>query len=744
MAVKARRKGTPRFILKPSAAAILMAFAAPGAAIAQSAEPTLPEVEVSSPQQQGFRTESTGAATRTETPLRDIPQFINVVPQAVIQSQGSTTLVDALRNVPGITFTAAEGGTQANQIFYMRGFPSGGDLFVDGVRDIGEYNRDLFATDSVEVLKGPSALMFGRGSTGGIINQTSKVADLGTRKEVGLTLGSNGERRATGDLNMQLSDTSALRLVVMGEDSKTYKDTVDSEKLGFAPSLRFGIGTDTDVTLSYFYLKTSDVTDYGQPTLGATFGYRMPPVGMDKYYGFANHDFTDHETHIATLRIEHEFNDALKLRNTLRWANYQREMEATIATLSNKDANGNAVTATTPLNLLMANRSHNKARDNDDQVLINQTELTWKVETGAIKHTVLTGLELAKEELDRRNYSFDADPLTAGNQAPSSPTPLLNPDPYTALSYSKTPNTRAPVEAQTAAVFVQDQLEFSERWKALLGLRYEYYDVEAATISFATGQPTATGGPFSRTDEMLSGRAGLIFQPSGAQSYYLSYGNSYNPSGELGVYGGTGTNLNAVNEDLEPEENVNYEVGAQWDFASGVQLRTAVFRNEKTNARMNDPLLGTTVLKGRRRVDGVEAGLSGQFSPNWDIYGALAYMEGEIVNGPANVKGKSPLGVPSVSGSVWSIYRLGGGWELGGGAFASTTWYLDDQNRAKAPSYVRWDATLAYVQKSYDIRLNVLNLMDETYYIGGYQNNPNRVLTGQPRTALLSLNYRFD
>ena len=744
MAVKARRKGTPRFILKPSAAAILMAFAAPGAAVAQSGEATLPEVEVSSPQQQGFRTESTGTATRTETPLRDIPQFINVVPQAVIQSQGSTTLVDALRNVPGITFTAAEGGTQANQIFYMRGFPSGGDLFVDGVRDIGEYNRDLFATESVEVLKGPSALMFGRGSTGGIINQTSKVADLGTRKEVGLTLGSNGERRATGDLNMQLSDTSALRLVVMGEDSKTYKDTVDSEKLGFAPSLRFGIGTDTDVTLSYFYLKTSDVTDYGQPTLGATFGYRMPPVGMDKYYGFANHDFTDHETHIATLRIEHEFNDALKLRNTLRWANYQREMEATIATLSNKDANGNAVTATTPLNLLMANRSHNKARDNDDQVLINQTELTWKVETGAIKHTVLTGLELAKEELDRRNYSFDADPLTAGNQAPSSPTPLLNPDPYTALSYSKTPNTRAPVEAQTAAVFVQDQLEFSERWKALLGLRYEYYDVEAATISFATGQPTATGGPFSRTDEMLSGRAGLIFQPSGAQSYYLSYGNSYNPSGELGVYGGTGTNLNAVNEDLEPEENVNYEVGAQWDFASGVQLRTAVFRNEKTNARMNDPLLGTTVLKGRRRVDGVEAGLSGQFSPNWDIYGALAYMEGEIVNRPANVKGKSPLGVPSVSGSVWSIYRLGGGWELGGGAFASTTWYLDDQNRAKAPSYVRWDATLAYVQKSYDIRLNVLNLMDETYYIGGYQNNPNRVLTGQPRTALLSLNYRFD
>lgn len=745
MAGNTRRKGNPRFNLKPSAAAIVMAFAVPGAAVAQSGEATLPAVEVNSPAEQaGFRTESTPAATRTETPLRDIPQTINVVPAAVIESQGSTTLVKALRNVPGITFTAAEGGTQANQIFYMRGFPSGGDLFLDGVRDIGEYNRDLFNTESVEVLKGPSALMFGRGSTGGIINQTSRVADLGTRKEVGLTLGSNGERRATGDLNMQLSDTSALRLVVMGEDSETYKDTVESEKLGFAPSLRFGIGTDTDVTLSYFYLKTSDVTDYGQPTLGATFAYQMPPVGMEKYYGFANHDFTDHETHVATLRVEHQFNDALKLRNTLRWANYQREMEATIATLSNKDANGNAVTAATPLSLLMVNRSHNKARDNDDQVLINQTELTWKVETGAIRHTVLTGLELGKEELDRRNYSFDADPLTAGNQAPSATTPLLNPDPYTALNYTKTPNTRAPVEAQTAAVFVQDQVEFSERWKALLGLRYEYYDVDVATISIATGQPTATGGPFSRTDKMLSGRAGLIFQPDGAQSYYVSYGNSYNPSGELGVYGGTGTNLNAINEDLGPEENVNYEVGAQWDFASGVQLRTAAFRNEKTNARMNDPVLGTTVLTGKRRVEGVEAGLGGRLSPNWDIYGALAYMEGEIVNGPANVKGKSPLGVPSVSGSLWSVYRLGGGWEVGGGAFASTTWYLDDQNRAKAPSYVRWDATVAYVQKRYDVRLNVLNLMDETYYIGGYQNNPNRVLTGQPRTALLSLNYRFE
>src|SRR5688572_18706265 len=255
-----------RFKRRPLAAAMLLAFsaAAPEWAQAQAqSEQTLPEVRVRG---DSYRTETTVSPTRTETPMRDIPQFINTVPQSVIHSQGATSLQDALRNVPGISYAAAEGGTQANQVFYLRGFPAGGDLFIDGMRDLGEYNRDLFAIDSVEVLKGPSSLTFGRGSTGGVINQTSKVADLITRKEVGLSFGSFQQKRLTTDLNLKMNDSNAFRLVAMGEKSGSYRHPNDVDKIGFAPSFLFGISDRTKVTLSHMYLRTDDVTDYGQPT----------------------------------------------------------------------------------------------------------------------------------------------------------------------------------------------------------------------------------------------------------------------------------------------------------------------------------------------------------------------------------------------------------------------------------------------------------------------------------------------
>jgi catecholate siderophore receptor len=733
-----------RFKRRPLAAAIMLALAAPEWAAAQSpTEQTLPEVRVQGAQE-GFRPESTGTATRTETPLRDIPQFINTVPQEVIRSQGATTLGDALRNVPGISYAAPEGGTQANNIYYLRGFPAGGDLFLDGVRDIGEYNRDLFNIDQIEVLKGPSSLMFGRGSTGGIIHQVSKTPGLLPIREVALELGSDDKKRLTGELNVATGESSAFRLNALVEDSDHYRYPQGQEKAGFAPSFRFGIGERLDVSLSYYYLKTKDVTDYGQPTLftAATGFFGMPPVSPRNYYGFANHDYTDHETQIATARIDYRISDRLSLRNTTRWANYQRDLEATIATLSSTDANGNPVTANTPLELLRVQRNHDRgrSRNNDDGVLVNQTELTWRLAAGTVKHTVLGGLELANEKLDRFNSNLDADPATPGIQAPTATTPFLNPDPSTPLSYTKTPNQRALAEANTVALYGQDQIEFSPQWKALLGLRLERYSAQARTEDLTGTTPGNNTGPFSRGDTMLSGRGGLIWQPTTRQSYYLAAGNSYNPSGELGVYGSTGTNLNATNQSLDPEENRNYEVGSQWDFL-GLSLRSSVFRNVKINQRMTDDT-GTTVLEGERRVDGLELQLAGHLARNWEVIGAIAWLSGEIVKSSAN-QGKRPLGVPSESGSLWTIYKIAGGWEVGGGAFWSQEKYLDDANRGQIPEYTRWDATLAYVQKQYEIRLNFMNVTDEVYYYGGYQNSPNRVLPGQPRSTFLTMRYSF-
>jgi catecholate siderophore receptor len=711
-------------------------------------EKTLPEVKVEAGQDKDFRTEATRSATRTETPLRDIPQFINTVPQSVIRSQGATTLPDALRNVPGISYAAAEGGSQNNQVFVLRGSILAGDLFIDGVRDLGEYNRDLFAIDSVEVLKGASSLTFGRGSPGGVINQTSKIAGLSPIREVGATVGSFDQKRLTADLNVRTGESSALRIVAMGEDSGSYRFPQDVEKTGVAPSVRFGIGERTELALQYFYLKTKDVTDYGQPSLPpaltGTGRFEMPPVSPRHYYGYANHDFTNHETNIASARIEHKFSKAVSARNVLRWANYQRQVEATIATVRATDVNGVALTPATPLANVVVTRNHDggRTRDNDDDVLINQTEVTWTPTFGGLRHTILGGLELGKERLNRWNYILDADPNTAGTQVPTSITPLLAPDPSTLLAYTKTPNTRARAEADTIAVYAQDQMDLTPTLKGLVGLRWEQYDATARTENAVTGAPAT--GPFSRKDDMVSGRLGLIFQPGDRQSYYVAFGNSYNPSGELGVYGGTGTALSATNDDVDPEENRTYEIGSQWDLAAGLQLRAAIFRGEKINARMADPAgSGLTVLEGKRRVDGIELQFAGTINPNWELYAAFAYQDGRIVRAPAATQGRKPLGVAEISGSLWTVYRLGGGFEVGGGPRYSSGVWLNDANTGKTPDYTVLDATAAYVQRNWEVRVNLYNLTDETYYVGGYQNNPNRVLPGTPRSGSVTVRYNF-
>ena len=733
--------------------AVTLACAFPLMAVAQATNPpkteerdtTLPEVKVTDTQE-SLKKESTSTATRTETPLRDIPQFINTVPETLIRSQNATSLQEALRNVPGITYAAGEGGTQANQVFYLRGFPAGGDMFMDGVRDLGEYNRDLFATESVDVLKGPSALMFGRGSTGGLVNQVSKQPELLGKKEVGLTLGNYHTRRLTADANMPTGGDNAVRIAALAEDSGSFRYPQDVERVGFAPSLRLGIGWPTDVTLSYYYLKTRDVTDYGQPTLTpaltGTGEFAMPPVSPRNYYGYANADFARHETHIATAKVEHRLERNVTLRNVLRWANYQRQVEATIPSLANLDRNGLPLSPSTPLADVLVNRNHdtNRTRDNDDHALINQTDITWKLTAGGVKHTVLGGLELAREKLNRWNYALDANPSLPGVQAPTSTTSYLDPDPSTPLAYTKVQNVRALATGDTAATFVQDQMEFSERWKALLGVRLERYKAQARTENILPG--TLASGPFSRADTMWSGRAGLVFQPTLTQSYYVSAGNSYNPSGELGVYGQNGTNLNATNDDLAPERNVGFEAGATWDFAEGLQIRAALFRNEKANARKLDES-GATLLNGKRRVDGLELQFAGEVTPAWAVYSGVAFMRGRIVSGPEAIQGHTPLGISDFSGNVWTVYKLGGGWEVGGGVRGTSSFNLTDTNNGRVPGYAAYDLTAAYVKPKYEVRLNLNNVTDKTYYVGGYQNVANRVLPGAPRQVQLTLRYLF-
>lgn len=730
--------------------ASLSLFGAEGGAWAQSTTtpsptPTLPEVRVRDAD--GFKVDATSAVTRTDTPLRDIPQFVNIIPQEVIRTQGATSLVDVLRNVPGISFGAAEGGTQANQVLFLRGFPLNQDIFVNGVRDIGEYNRDLFATESVEVLKGSSALMFGRGSPGGLVNQTFKGAYKVDASRVDLTLGSFDQKRAVADVNVRVGGNGAVRLIALADGSGNYRYPQDTEKYGFAPSFLWELSPTAQLTGSWYWFKARDVTDYGQPTLYTNaLGFWGYPemVSPRTYYGFENYDYANYDVNIGDLRLDLQLAGNLSFTSTLRYSRYQRQSESTIATLNPIDFNGNPVTRETPVDLLRVTRNHDtgRTRDNDDDALVSQTELLWRTATGPVRHQVLGGILLARESLDRLNYQLDADPDKPGVQAPSSITSFLHPDASAELSYSKVENARGNSTADTFSIYVQDQIEFTPEWKALVGVRWDHYDARAYSTGLGPG--VLSTGPYERTDRMWSGRAGLIWQPTARQSWYLAWGNAYNPSGELGVYGGTGnTNLNPVNQGLEPEETENFELGAQWDFG-GLQLRSSLFRTEKSNARMADSA-GTTVLAGKRRVDGIEFELSGSITPNWEITGGIAFMDGEIVTGPPATQGKVPLGVAEISGSLWTVYKTGGGFEFGGGVRGQKGTWLTDTNvpDSQIPTYVVLDAMVGYVAPSWEVRINGYNLTDKTYYIGGYNNRPDRVLPGAPVSGAVTFTYRF-
>ena len=337
--------------------------------------------------------------------------------------------------------------------------------------------------------------------------------------------------------------------------------------------MRLNIGFPTEITASYYYLKTHDVTDYGQPTISPIVTgdgtFHMPPISPRNYYGYEKYDHTMHETQIGTFRIDHRFNRNVTLRNVTRYAEYARETEATIPSLRATDINGQPIGPNTPIENLMVTRNHdgNRSRNNDDSAFVNQTDVSWKVSAGSIKHLVTGGLELAREKLTRWNFAIDADPGTPGNQTPNVATPLTNPDATTPLSFTKVPAVRSVAQGDTFGIYVQDQVEFSEQWKALAGLRWEHYASEARTESYATG--VIATGPFERTDRMTSGRLGLIWQPTATQSYYVAAGNSFNPSGELGAYGSTGTNLSPGNASCRPRRTAATSWAPPGIFATG-------------------------------------------------------------------------------------------------------------------------------------------------------------------------------
>lgn len=676
------------------------------------AETTLPTIDVKAKRdEKGYQPEKTQVGKMPQL-LRDIPQSITVVPEQLIHDRNADTLKEALRNVAGLTFNAGEGGRIGDNVT-LRGYSLVGDLYLDGMRDIAQYNREVFNVEQVDVLRGSASMLFGRGSTGGVVNQVSKKPFLADQNEASLTVGSDDYKRGTADLNKVIGENAAIRLNVMKTDTDSFRDGVHAERWGVAPSISWGIGTQDEFNLSYYRLKADSTPDFGVPYFQG-----LPlNVPINRFYGMSNADYQREDTAMSTASYTHRFDKDTSIKTVLRKADYDRDLWGVAPRLA---ANTSSIVDGTAIN------RQRQARGGQEHTLTSQTDFTTKFTTGSIKHQVLAGLELVREEANRwTNTGTVANPSTTVGNPNSYPVLPAN---YFSSVTRTNPNSYT---AHTTGIYAQDFLELAPAWKLLAGARHDSFKADY--------ERPAPSGPLSRTDREWSYRTGLLYQPSDTQSYYASYGTSFNPSGELYSLDDRGANT-------PPEKNRNIEIGAKWDLMDGaLSLRTALFRSQKSNERNTDleVSIEQNLLSGKRHTDGIEFEVAGRLSPKWEVFGGLALMKATIdaaTGSQANTLGKTPINTPDYTANIWSTYKVDERWKIGGGFEAVGKRYGNATNTVEAPAYVRWDALIEYQLDKYALKLNIFNLLNRRYYEGVYAGH---IVPGTARTAQLTVTAKF-
>lgn len=654
-------------------------------------------------------------------PLRDTPQTITVIPQRVFQEQGATSLRDVLRNTPGVTLTAGEGGTAPGDNVLIRGFSARNDVYIDGARDPGVTSRDTFNTEAVEVAKGPSSVTAGRGSTGGSVNLVTKSAgeaDFATLRVIG---GNADYKRGTLDVNRRVADGVAVRLNGMWQDAGVpRRDAVTETGWGIAPRVGVGIGRPTSFALGYQHQHQNNVPDYGLPgtlpALAEAAGVSVKDLDFSNFYGLLSRDYEKFDADVATAIVTHRFSGATSLRNLTRYGRNSLDRVVTPPRAASA-ANGGAdpgYDATVP----QIRRTDTKYQYRTDRTIANQTDLTSSFGTGAVRHDTAIGVELSGD-LQRGHAATD----TFANGRPPV-TDLFHPDPSQPYTPSIVP-TGATTEARarSAAAYAFDTMKLG-RWQLDLGGRYDHIDVRYETLS-AAGAKAALG----RTDDAFSGRGGLVFKPTPRGSLYGAVSTSFNPSydGSFGLtLGAAGGNSQA----LPPERSRNFEIGAKFDVGAGLSLTGAAFRTAKTNAKTTDAS-GATVLAGDQRVNGLEFGLAGNITPRWSVFSGFSLMNGRIKDsGNAAEVDKQLAYVPKSSFNIWSSYRLGPAITVGGGAQYTAGYYFNNTNALTTANAIAINDLTEYwlfgamagvrLNKHLSLQINGTNLANARYVERGY------------------------
>jgi catecholate siderophore receptor len=653
----------------------------------------------------GYLATVVDAATKTSTPLRDVPQSVSVVTHELVSDQLMSSVGDVVRYIPGIT--AHQGENNRDQVI-IRGNNSSADFFVDGVRDDVQYYRDLYNLDRLEALKGPNAMIFGRGGGGGVVNRVMKQADFQTGRQITLQAGEYGNRRVTTDLDQRLNDRVSVRFNGMYENSDSFRHDVGLERFGVNPTVTIAPTRETKIRIGYEHLHDTRVADRGMPS------FQGKPVDADiaTYYGNPDDTYVHAGVDLTTVHVEHRAGAVLVRNHTLVGA-YDRSYQNYVPGVVSANKTQVALTA------------YNNATNRTN--LFNQTDVVYSTATGRIRHTLLAGAEVGRQLTDNfRNTGFFNNTLT------TLLVPYANPTIDVPVTFRQNAtDADNHVRTNIAATYAQDQVELSRHVQVLGGLRVDRFDLQYHN--------KRNGDTLNRVDDLVSPRAGLVVKPMVPLSIYTSYGVSYLPSS-----GDQFSSLTVVTRQVEPEKFTNYEVGMKWDVRPALSLTTAVFRLDRTNTRSTDPNDPTRIVQtGSQRTNGFELGLMGEVRRGWRIAGGYAYQDAFVTSATtAAAAGAQVAQAPHHTVSLWNQYqfhpRLAGGLGI---------LYRDDMfaaidNTVRLAGYTRADAA-AYFTLSREVRLqaNVENLFDTRYFINA-DNNTN-ISPGFPRTIRIGLTTTF-
>jgi catecholate siderophore receptor len=640
---------------------------------------------------------STSAATKTATPVMDVPQTVTVIPRALLNDQGAQSIADAVRNAPGVTISQGEGNR--DQIV-LRGISTNSDFFVNGIRDDQERFRDLYNVESVDVVQGPAAVLFGRGGAGGLVNLSTWRPDRASRSSAALEIGSSSHKRATTQLAVPFGARGVLGLSAMGEDSDGFRQGFFLRRYGINPTAGLELGKHSRLVVGIEHMRDHRLADRGIPSRDGR------PVEIDRAQLFGSPTQNDARSGVdsVTTSIEHTFGNGTLVRNVFLAGRYDKSYQNVYP--------GSAVNTRDTLALSAYNH------DIDRTNVFSQSDIVAHTKTGGLRHTILAGLEAGRQYQDEFRR-------TAANLVD---VPLS--DPVRDADFAAAPVTvdrRA--RADVLALYLHDQVQIAPHWKAAAGARLDRFGVQVDSR-------LGSGSRLERTDIAVSPRAGVIFQPSRAVSIYASYASTFLPSGQtLGLATNTA--------ELTPENAKNYEVGAKLDVVSRrLQLAAAAFRLDRNNVKNVDPTDPTKlVLTGQQRAEGVSLSIAGDFR-RLRVSAAYAHQRARIVKDIAAAPAGRAVGlVPNDRLSLWATSDVTNRVGLGGGVISQGASRTSFTNQVTLPAYTRTDALVYYRLGRHRLSLNVENLFDARYYPTA--NGDNNISPGAPRSLLLSLRTVF-